>query len=202
MKPYVALALIFGAAVAPPYASAQAPPWSSRGVFAFSGGLVLDFQHEVERLGPFWNRLFNCSTSAHFCATGEFVALVAPKYCRDVESFPWSSGDVVLIELSQEPSLTHPGAAPRRLLGDPARPSVVYLYDSTSIAAVYLDASRQADLVREARARSLSDFQNWAADRRYAMPLATLDAFGSCSSTDVPNIPAVTGPLFPPSRSD
>jgi hypothetical protein len=170
---------------------------TDRGVFVY-GTLVLDFQTRHEVMGGS-HRLVNCSTETMYCADGELFNIVLPRFCADLDLRPgtiWRQGDLETRVIGGGEAITMAHAYPgtrytNYYLQTNVRPDIVFEYSrERGVTTVYYDSRSEhvpaeaVDFAALAREGRLGVFRREiVGDPRrehLALPLITLDQFGTC----------------------
>lgn len=190
-----AIAALSSQASTPP----QAASWSERGIFVFAPEIVLDFGVGAEvapsRRPPSrdtrGHALEDCSTPEALCARGEVVRIALPRHCSAWNTQrEFAVGDVRTVVLREDDMglpLHHAPGGTRYLLGDPARPQIIYeYYPSRGVTRIAYAWYYEHDLAEIARSGEYDAFLERETDNRRSLVqrtvfnLITFDPFGPC----------------------
>ena len=200
-------ALVLMAAAPAPASPSYGPfDGFGRGVHVFGGHVVdlgwgvefedlsIDGSHETSAAASRWSRqhVAVCSNADYICirsiGPGGLVSLAAPRACPDdiKEGATWRVGDVKTVVLkrwqadwSQAGAVPPPDSGPALvfLLGDPARPDVIYRYlIGSGVTDLILARQSDSDVVAAAKAGELGDAKRFRVAR-----LSTPDTFAACT---------------------
>lgn len=120
------------------------------------GGIVADLELGWERFATFSSGLSDCSTERFRCISGNIIKVSVPRQCSDLELDAYGSGEERTVLLHRLSNTSQATFFRERLIGNPARPYVVYGYTpQRGITFVVYDPTRRMNLVSSAESGEL-----------------------------------------------